>query len=111
MRDKKKYHIQPGDIYEDCAYHPCLCTEVEDEGDDISVSGISLIDGSYPRPCSLNHCGVIKMTLEEAWHRKREFAEGVLKYQTKTKNSLIFLFSALLIFWRQIHARLKHQRV
>lgn len=33
--------IRPGDFYEDCAYHPCLCIRVfEDE-----VSGISLADG------------------------------------------------------------------
>lgn len=54
--------FQPGDIYEDCAFHPCLCVKVD--GD--SISGISLIDGSSPRLCSLAHCGVRKLSLEEA---------------------------------------------
>ena len=34
--------FKPGDIYEDCAYHPCLCTAVDGYG----ISGISLIGGS-----------------------------------------------------------------
>lgn len=54
--------ILPGDIYEDCDYHPVLCTEVD--GDDIA--GISLIDGTMPRSCSLSHCAVQRMSLEEA---------------------------------------------
>ena len=36
--------IKPGDIYEDCTYHPVLCTWRD--GDE--VAGISLIDGSRP---------------------------------------------------------------
>ncbi|MCB1682079.1 MAG: hypothetical protein H6858_10065 [Rhodospirillales bacterium] len=79
MPNKLKSRIQPGDIYEDCAYHPCLCFGVDYEEDDIAVWGISLIDGSYPRSCSLNHCGVEKMTMEQAWKRKLEFAEGRFK--------------------------------
>jgi len=51
--------INPGDIYEDCAYHPVLCTWRD--GDE--VAGISLIDGSRPRSCSLTHCGVVKLDL------------------------------------------------
>lgn len=79
MPNKPKVLIQPGEIYQDCASHPCLCFGVEQEEDDIAIWGISLIDGSYPRSCSLNHCGVHKMTLEEAWQRKVEFAEGRFK--------------------------------
>ncbi len=37
--------IKPGQIYEDCAYHPCLCIEATEH----DVWGISLIDGSQPR--------------------------------------------------------------
>lgn len=37
--------ISPGDIYEDSAYHSCLCLEVNG----YEVWGISLVDGSYPR--------------------------------------------------------------
>jgi hypothetical protein len=53
-----------GDLYEDCAYHPVLCTYVSYEDDEIA--GISLVDGSAPRGCSLRHCGVRKLDMEEA---------------------------------------------
>jgi hypothetical protein len=61
--------FKPGDFYEDCSFHPCLCIEVDDQG---GISGISLIDGSYPRSCDIENCGVRKLTLEEAliWKRK-----------------------------------------
>lgn len=51
--------IKPGDIYEDCGYHPVLCTWRD--GDE--VAGISLIDGSRPRSCSLSHCGVVRLEI------------------------------------------------
>jgi hypothetical protein len=54
--------FKPGDYYEDCSFHPCLCTEVDGEG---GIRGISLIDGSSPRGCDIEHCGVRKLTLEE----------------------------------------------
>src|SRR5258705_8775655 len=54
--------ISPGEIYEDCAFHPCLCLHVS--GDEIS--GVSLVDGSCPRSCDIGACGVRKLTLEEA---------------------------------------------
>jgi hypothetical protein len=60
--------IQPGDLFEDCRYHPCLCYEVGDPGDD-GVFGISLIDGSTWQ-CSLKACGVRKLTPAEAWQWK-----------------------------------------
>jgi len=53
-----------GDLYEDCAYHPVLCTHVSYEDDEIF--GISLVDGSAPRGCSLEHCAVRKIDMEEA---------------------------------------------
>jgi hypothetical protein len=56
--------IKLGDYYEDCAYHPCICMHINAEADEIL--GISLVDGSYPRACSITHCGVQKLTLEEA---------------------------------------------
>jgi hypothetical protein len=58
--------ISPGEIYEDCAYHPCLCLGTGDG----QVWGISLIDGSQPRSCDLRMCGVRILTLEEAWEIK-----------------------------------------
>ena len=59
--------LEPGQIYEDCAYHPCLCLGVEDD----DVWGISLVDGSYPRSCSIQNCGVRRLTLAEAWQWRR----------------------------------------
>jgi hypothetical protein len=53
--------IRPGDIYEDCAYHPVLCVAVDDD----EVRGISLLDASMPRSCSLDHCGVVKLSIED----------------------------------------------
>jgi len=58
--------IKPGDIYEDCSYHPVLCTNTDDD----EIEGISLIDGSSPRCCSLSHCNVTKLSLKEAIHIK-----------------------------------------
>jgi hypothetical protein len=60
--------LRPGDYYEDCAYHPCVCVSVNPEADEIL--GISLIDGSFPRACSGQHCGIRHLTFEEAVHWK-----------------------------------------
>jgi len=60
--------LAPGGFYEDCAYHPCLAMGVDAEQDDIW--GISLVDGSWPRSCSLNNCGVIPLTVEQVWRWK-----------------------------------------
>lgn len=53
-----------GDIYEDCAYHPVVCGEIDTEED--YICGTSMVDGSGPRNCSLRHCGIRKLTKEEA---------------------------------------------
>lgn len=53
--------IRPGDIYEDCSFHPVLCTYVD--GDEIG--GVSLIDATAPRACSLGHCAVIKLSIAD----------------------------------------------
>lgn len=53
--------ISPGDIYEDCAFHPVLCTHNDGE----VVMGISLIDASSPRTCDLKHCGVIRLSISD----------------------------------------------
>lgn len=55
--------IKPGDIYEDAYYHPCLCIHVNDT----VVSGISLVDGSYPRTVDFRETEVRRLTPEEAW--------------------------------------------
>jgi hypothetical protein len=59
---KHAEELRPGDFYEDCAYHPCLCTGSRDG----MVEGISLVDGSFPRQCGVPQCGVRKLTAEEA---------------------------------------------
>jgi hypothetical protein len=66
---KQELGLKPGDIYEDCAYHPVVCVGVDYKDDDIW--GVSLIDGTHPRSCSLIHCGVVKLTIEEAWRIKQ----------------------------------------
>lgn len=53
--------IEVGQIYRDCSYHPVLCTEVYDD----DVAGVSLIDGSSPRSCSIRHCGVEVMDWDD----------------------------------------------
>jgi hypothetical protein len=58
--------LKPGDFYEDCAFHPCLCTKVLLDGGEIVFQGISLVDGSYHRECGIPGCGVRKLTFEEA---------------------------------------------
>lgn len=68
------YHagdIVPGDIFEDCRYHPCLCYEVAEPGQGDAVFGISLIDGSTWQ-CSIEKCRVRKLTPAEAWRWKSE---------------------------------------
>jgi hypothetical protein len=63
----KPDELRPGDIYEDPAYHPCLCLAVENG----EATGISLVDGSYPRAADIGVSDVRKLTLEEAWHWRR----------------------------------------
>jgi hypothetical protein len=60
-----------GCIYEDCAFHPVFCTNVSYEDDELT--GISLIDGSAPRSCSMKHCGPELLTAEQAVRIKESF--------------------------------------
>jgi len=57
-----KQKIKVGDIYKDCSYHPVRCTK--SDGDD--VEGVSLIDSSSPRSCSIINCEVEKITKKES---------------------------------------------
>jgi hypothetical protein len=56
--------IRVGDIYEDCSFHPVLCTEI-DAKDDVVLSGISLIDGTFPRSCDGKYCAPIPIRIED----------------------------------------------
>ena len=62
--------IKVGDFYEDCAFHPCLCTVAGSPDDKDGVEGISLVNGTHPRCCSATHCGLRILTVEEAIHWK-----------------------------------------
>jgi hypothetical protein len=64
----RRLRLRPGDIYESCSFHPVLCLGVDYKLDEIW--GVSLIDGTYPQSCSLLHCGVRKLSLEESWQIK-----------------------------------------
>ncbi|MCC6737872.1 MAG: GNAT family N-acetyltransferase [Planctomycetia bacterium] len=57
--------LRPGELFEDCRYHPCLCIESGAPHDRDAVYGISLVDGS-PCGCSITHCGLRKLTVAEA---------------------------------------------
>lgn len=58
--------IEPGEIFEDVFYHPCLCMGIMDD----TIWGISLVDGSHPRCISIGMSGPRKLTLKEAWRWK-----------------------------------------
>jgi hypothetical protein len=57
--------LLPGELFEDCRYHPCLCIEANSPEDVDGVHGISLVDGT-PCGCSIWHCGLRKLTVAEA---------------------------------------------
>jgi hypothetical protein len=61
--------IQPGDVFEDCRYHPCFCYDISDDRE--HVFGVSLVDGSTWQ-CNIFGCGVRKLTPAEAWRWKSE---------------------------------------
>jgi hypothetical protein len=64
-----------GAVYEDCAFHPVLCTYVSEKNDEIQ--GISLVDGSEPRACSLSHCHPEPLSDSQAVWIMRNFDEYV----------------------------------
>jgi hypothetical protein len=77
---RRPVRIRPGDLYEDCSYHPCRCLTAEPSGwtrgwrrwlgliMDIDLTGISLLDGSR-RSCSARHCAPVKLTVAEVAER------------------------------------------
>jgi hypothetical protein len=62
--------LKPGDIYQDTSDHPCLCVSAEG----MEVTGISLIDGTYPRAEDIGLSGLSKLSIEEAWSLRMKFA-------------------------------------
>lgn len=75
--------IKVGDFYEDCAYHPVICTDID--GDDIE--GTSLVDGISGKSCSVSHCGIRILSYKEAFDLldmwKTLGKEGVLEKMDK----------------------------
>jgi hypothetical protein len=57
----------PGDLYMNCDYHPVLCSESDQD----DVSGISILDGSMPRSCSIEHCNVRRLTIHDALNLRK----------------------------------------
>ena len=60
--------LKPGDFYEDAFYHPCLCLTVDYDED--HITGISLIDGSWPRSAGIRHGFVRRLSFDEVAHYK-----------------------------------------
>lgn len=85
--DRNDTQVNVGDIYEDCAYHPVLCTEAD--GDDIA--GISLFDYSQPRSCSIQHCGVRVLSVDEVvfkLERRDQWMEAERKWRETEDGSV-----------------------
>lgn len=72
--------INPGDIYEDCSFHPVLCTHNDGE----VVMGISLIDASSPRTCDLTYCGVIKLSINDVITARADWAAYLRRRKEET---------------------------
>jgi hypothetical protein len=46
--------LAPGDFYEDCAYHPCLCISVNPEADDWTREGAPCLRFNVSGPALRN---------------------------------------------------------
>ncbi|MER6377966.1 hypothetical protein ABT255_59370 [Streptomyces mirabilis] len=78
--------IQVGDIYEDCSIHPVLCTAV-DEVEGVVLSGVSLIDGTFPRSCDDLHCGPIRIRVEDVMAIKQDLNGYARRRKTELRAS------------------------
>lgn len=67
---KSPKDIEPGDFYLDSDNHPCLCIAVARKNDiyEPSISGISLVDGSFERESSITYDAPLRMTFKQAVH-------------------------------------------
>lgn len=75
LKDFRKLpRFKVGDIYLDCGWHPVVATEVTWTGNgwlgpwDWDLAGVSLLDGSSPRSCSVRHCAPVKIDYSAAEH-------------------------------------------
>ncbi|MDP9123426.1 MAG: hypothetical protein M3N82_02320 [Pseudomonadota bacterium] len=78
--------LSPGDLYEDCSFHPVVCVEVDYDRDEIF--GISLIDGSYMRSWLAAHAAQRPFEL-----LSRRTASGQARHYLATRERLRPAFS------------------
>lgn len=69
---KYRRNFRPGDIIEDCRYHPCVIHTINSDGD---IHATSMVSGGMSS-CSLWHCGVTKMTLDQALRFCKIYSES-----------------------------------
>jgi len=75
MADVEEHPFAVGLVYEDCFFHPVLCTYLDVDGDE--MAGISLIDGSGPRGCSLRFCAPVPLSIPQVVWIREHFADYV----------------------------------
>ncbi|MEV7340625.1 hypothetical protein [Streptomyces sp. NPDC093544] len=76
--------IRVGDIYEDCSFHPVLCTEIDNDGG-VVLSGISLIDGTFPRSCDAQFCAPIRIQVEDVMAIKNDLEAYASRRQAELR--------------------------
>lgn len=84
-------NLKPGDLYEDCTYHPCKCTSINLEPVIPYIKGISLITGiEQPHEASLNHCGVIPLTQEQVDRKLEAYKKGGIEELIRVSEEILF---------------------
>ncbi|WP_371766340.1 hypothetical protein [Massilia sp.] len=59
----KAGHLEVGDYFESCSFHPCVVSTIDDSG--VQIEGISLVDGTT-HCCNIRHCGLRALSKREA---------------------------------------------
>lgn len=72
-------HLKPGDVIEDCRYHPCevIDVDLDDRGDDNNIHMRSLVTGGEGY-CDAIHCGIRLLSSEEVEEWR---ATGIVDYR------------------------------
>jgi hypothetical protein len=55
--------LQVGQFFENCSFHPCVCSSVDEAG--VQVEGVSLVNGGIGC-CNVQHCGLRLLRPDEA---------------------------------------------
>ncbi|AWZ10783.1 hypothetical protein DRB96_39795 [Streptomyces sp. ICC1] len=74
--------MRVGDVYEDCFFHPVLCTDIE-ENAGLVLSGVSLIDGTHPRSCDALYCEPVRIPVESVMEIKRDLGAYTARRQAE----------------------------